>query len=206
MEGPTPVSALIHAATMVTAGVYMVARMHAVFCCAPGGACSSSRASARLTALDRRDHRPRAERHQEGAGVLDGVAARLHVRLRAGPACSRPAMFHSMTHAFFKALLFLGAGAVIIALHHEQDLREMGGLARRCRSPSRRCACRRARPRGRAAVAGFFSKDEMLGRHRVDGAAVDAAHGAVLHRAARRRLDGVLHDEACRDGVLREGR
>ena len=81
MAGPTPVSALIHAATMVTAGVYMVARMHAVYLLSPG-ALAIVAGDRRADRAVRGDHRLRPERHQEGAGLLDGQPARLHVRRR----------------------------------------------------------------------------------------------------------------------------
>jgi NADH-quinone oxidoreductase subunit L len=129
MEGPTPVSALIHAATMVTAGVFLVARMSPLFeharRCAHGGD------------LDRRDHgvlrrdrRSGAERHQARHRLLDLFAARLHVRGARHRRLWR-AIFHLFTHAFFKALLFLGAGSVIHAVSDEQDMRRMGGLRKK---------------------------------------------------------------------------
>jgi NADH-quinone oxidoreductase subunit L len=125
MEGPTPISALIHAATMVTAGIFMVARMSPLF------ELSDTHC---LRARDRRDHgavhglpRHHPERHQAGRRLLDALAARLHDR-RARASAYSVAIFHLMTHAFFKALLFLGAGSVIIGMHHDQDIRNMGGL------------------------------------------------------------------------------
>jgi hypothetical protein len=128
MEGPTPVSALIHAATMVTAGVYMVARSHPIFTHAPI-AMETSRSSACDRVL-RRHHRPGAERHQESFRLLHRFAARLHVPGR-GRGRVLAGIFHLMTHAFFKALLFLGAGSVIHALGGEQDMRNMGGLRKK---------------------------------------------------------------------------
>ena len=97
MAGPTPVSALIHAATMVTAGVYMVARMHAVYAAGAGGA-GDRRRHRRADGAVRGDHRLRAERHQEGAGLLDGQPARLHVRGRRHGATSTAGIFH-LVHA-----------------------------------------------------------------------------------------------------------
>ena len=127
MAGPTPVSALIHAATMVTAGVYMVARCNVLL---PPRRRTAlvvvARSIGGFTATLRRDDRPRPERHQEGAGVLDGLAARLHVPRLRRRRVRRPGMFHVMTHAFFKACLFLGSGSVIHALSGEQDIREDG--------------------------------------------------------------------------------
>ena len=127
MAGPTPVSALIHAATMVTAGVYMVARSNAIFNHAPTALDGRRDHRARDRIL-RRHHRPGAERHQEGLRLLDGLAARLHVPGVRRRRVFGAAIFHLMTHAFFKALLFLGAGSVIHALDGEQDMRHMGGL------------------------------------------------------------------------------
>ena len=129
MAGPTPVSALIHAATMVTAGVYLMARLTGLFLHAPDALQASSRGRRAHRAV-RGDHRAGAERHQEGAGLLHRVAARLHVP-GAGRRCLRRGIFHLYTHAFFKACLFLGAGSVIHALSGEQDIRKMGGLARK---------------------------------------------------------------------------
>ena len=126
MEGPTPVSALIHAATMVTAGVYMIGRNAVLFEHAP--------ITLAIVAVDRRGHgalgrhdRPGAERHQARAGVFDGVAARLHVP---GDGRRRVRRRHlPPLHArVLQGLLFLGSGAVIHALHGEQDIRNMGGL------------------------------------------------------------------------------
>ena len=137
MEGPTPVSALIHAATMVTAGVFMVARLSPLFELAPV-ALDGRDPHRRHHRLLRRDRRPRPERHQARHRLFDLLAARLHVRRRSASAPIRRGIFHLFTHAFFKALLFLGAGSVIHAMHHEQDMRKMGGLLEdAARSPTR---------------------------------------------------------------------
>jgi NADH-quinone oxidoreductase subunit L len=128
MEGPTPVSALIHAATMVTAGVFMVARLSPMF--ERADRADGRDHHRRHHRVLRRDRRPRAERHQARHRLFDLFAARLHVR-RCGRRRLSVGMFHLFTHAFFKALLFLGAGSVIHAMHHEQDMRNMGGLAKK---------------------------------------------------------------------------
>jgi NADH-quinone oxidoreductase subunit L len=126
MEGPTPVSALIHAATMVTAGVFMVARLSPLFELAPialgvvtffGGTTAFFAATVGLVQNDIKRVVAYSTCSQLGyMFVAEGVGA------------YGTGMFHLFTHAFFKALLFLGAGAVIIALHHEQDMRRMGAL------------------------------------------------------------------------------
>ena len=126
MEGPTPVSALIHAATMVTAGVYMIARSSVLFTQAPVAAgivafvgvfTAAFAATMALTATDIKRVLAYSTVSQLGYMVFAvGVGAYM------------AAIFHLVTHAFFKALLFLGAGSVIHALHEEQDMRKMGGL------------------------------------------------------------------------------
>ena len=127
MEGPTPVSALIHAATMVTAGVYLIARMHG---------CSSSRPAAADVAavIGTRDavSPPRSrlwsDRPQARDRVLDDVADRLHGARRRRWSRYAAGLFHLMTHAFFKALLFMGAGSVIGAMGGNSSLDRMGGF------------------------------------------------------------------------------
>ncbi len=127
MEGPTPVSALIHAATMVTAGVYMVARSNAIFNHAPDARLAVAIIGT-LTAIFRRLHRHRADRHQEGAGLLHDLAAGLHVHgLRRGGLHWRrlppddPRLLQGVCSSW-------RAGSVIHGLGGEQDMRHMGGL------------------------------------------------------------------------------
>ncbi|WP_022728997.1 NADH-quinone oxidoreductase subunit L [Fodinicurvata sediminis] len=126
MEGPTPVSALIHAATMVTAGVFMLCRLSPMFEYAPialdvvayvGGATALFAATIGLTQTDIKRVIAYSTCSQLG-----------YMFFAIGVSAYSAAMFHLMTHAFFKALLFLGAGSVIHAMHHEQDMRKMGGL------------------------------------------------------------------------------
>jgi NADH-quinone oxidoreductase subunit L len=126
MEGPTPVSALIHAATMVTAGVFMVCRLSPLFDLAPiasafvtliGAATAFFAATIGLTQFDIKKVVAYSTCSQLG-----------YMFFAAGVGAYPAAMFHLTTHAFFKSLLFLGSGAVITALHHEQDMRKMGGV------------------------------------------------------------------------------
>jgi len=129
MAGPTPVSALIHAATMVTAGVYLIARTHVIFELAPlamtlvGVVGAATLLMAGCSALVQTDIKR--------VLAYSTISQIGYMFLALGVGAWSAAVFHFMTHAFFKALLFLGAGAVILALHHEQDVRKMGGLRRR---------------------------------------------------------------------------
>ena len=126
MEGPTPVSALIHAATMVTAGVFLVVRMSPLFEYAPGAQTfvvvigASTAFFAATVALVQNDIK---------RVIAYSTCSQLgYMFVAAGVGAYEAAMFHLFTHAAFKALLFLGSGSVIIAMHHEQDMRKMGGL------------------------------------------------------------------------------
>ncbi len=160
MAGPTPVSALIHAATMVTAGVYMTARMNVFFSMAPdtlnviaiiGVATALLAATIALTQNDIKKVLAYSTVSQLGymfVGVgVGGYAA---------------AIFHLMTHAFFKACLFLGAGSVIHAMHHEQDMRKMGGLKQWMPLTFSTFFISVLAIAGFPPFAGFFSKDEIL--------------------------------------------
>ena len=128
MAGPTPVSALIHAATMVTAGVYMIGALGGDLFARARARWTWSRSIGIVDRVHGGDHRPGAERYQEGLRVLDRFAARLHVSSASASGAFSAGIYHLVTHAFFKALLFLGAGSVIHALLGEQDMRHMGGL------------------------------------------------------------------------------
>jgi NADH-quinone oxidoreductase subunit L len=129
MAGPTPVSALVHAATMVTAGVYLIARMHGLFLLAPvvmtvvATIGAATMLMAGCSALVQHD--------LKRVLAYSTISQLGYMFLALGVGAWTAAMFHFMTHAFFKALLFLGAGAVIHALHHEHDMFKMGGLRRR---------------------------------------------------------------------------
>lgn len=128
MEGPTPISALIHAATMVTAGIYMVARMSPLFEYSPvalstvliiGGTTAFFMGLLAITQYD-----------IKRVIAYSTISQLGYMAVALGASAYNAAIFHLITHAFFKALLFLAAGSVIMALHHEQDMRKMGGLAR----------------------------------------------------------------------------
>jgi NADH-quinone oxidoreductase subunit L len=162
MAGPTPVSALIHAATMVTAGVYMVARAHAIYELAPeilavvagiGAATALFAATIGLVQTDIKKVLAYSTISQLG-----------YMFLGVGVAAFTAGIFHLVTHAFFKALLFLGAGSVIHALHGEQDMRRMGGLKRRLPLTYWTMLAATLAIAGIPPLAGFFSKDEILWR------------------------------------------
>jgi len=129
MAGPTPVSALVHAATMVTAGVYLIARMHGIFLLAPvvmtivAVIGATTMLLAGCSALVQHD--------LKRVLAYSTISQLGYMFLALGVGAWTAAMFHFMTHAFFKALLFLAAGAVIHALHHEHDMFKMGGLRKR---------------------------------------------------------------------------
>jgi len=160
MEGPTPVSALIHAATMVTAGVYMVARCHKLFEMAPlsleivawvGGLTALFAASIGLAQTDIKRVLAYSTISQLG-----------YMFAAVGIGAYAAGIFHLVTHAFFKALLFLGAGSVIHGLHGEQDMRRMGGIAPRMLVTTVTFLVGAVGLAGIPPFAGFFSKDEIL--------------------------------------------
>ena len=162
MAGPTPVSALIHAATMVTAGVYMIARSFADLSRTRPAAMDVIAHHRHRDRVLRRHHRPGAERYQESLRLLDGLAARLHVPRRRACGAFSAGIYHLMTHAFFKALLFLGAGSVIHALSGEQDMRNMGGLRKKIPWTFWTMMCAAVAIAGVPPFSGFFSKDAIL--------------------------------------------
>ncbi len=161
MEGPTPVSALIHAATMVTAGVYMVARMSAIYQLAPVamdvvaivGATTAIFAATMAV----------AQNDIKKVLAYSTISQLGYMFLALGVGAFSAGIFHLMTHAFFKALLFLGAGSVIHALSGEQDLRKMGGLRNAIPATSVPFLIATLAIAGIPPLAGFFSKDEILG-------------------------------------------
>jgi len=182
MQGPTPVSALIHAATMVTAGVYLVARCGALFALAPVGSATVAGVGA-LTALFAATI---ALKQWDIKRVLaySTVSQLGYMFLGVGTGAYAAGIFHLTTHAFFKALLFLGSGSVIHAMHrayhathaHDdaQDMRNMGGLARHMPWTATLMWIATLAIAGIPPLAGFFSKDEILGAAFARGAAQPA--------------------------------
>jgi len=160
MAGPTPVSALIHAATMVTAGVYMVARSHVLYALAPF-ALDTVAWIGGLTALMAATIAV-AQNDIKKVLAYSTVSQLGYMFLGLGSAAFGAGIFHVMTHAFFKALLFLGAGSVIHALHEEQDIRKMGGLRRKLPLTFATFLVATLAITGFPGLSGFFSKDEIL--------------------------------------------
>lgn len=160
MAGPTPVSALIHAATMVTAGVYLVARLHGIYEHAP----EASQIVAVIGVMTAFFAATIALVQTDIKKVLAySTVSQLGLMFLAlGVGAYGVAVFHVYTHAFFKACLFLGAGSVIHALGGEQDIRKMGGLARKIPVTFATFAVATAAIAGIPPLAGFFSKDEIL--------------------------------------------
>ena len=160
MEGPTPISALIHAATMVTAGIFMVARMSPLFELSAtarsvvlviGAITAFSMALVALTQYDIKRVVAYSTLSQLG-----------YMTAALGASAYAAGMFHLMTHAFFKAVLFLAAGSVIIALHHQQDMRHMGGLKKYMPVTYWTMLMGAISSAGIPGFAGFFSKDAII--------------------------------------------
>jgi len=160
MEGPTPISALIHAATMVTAGIFMVARMSPLFEYS-AGALSFVLVIGATTAF-----------FMGLLGVVNNDIKRVvaystlsqlgYMTVALGVSAYSAAIFHLMTHAFFKALLFLAAGSVIIGMHHEQDMRKMGGLGKYMPITAVTCWIGSLALIGTPFFSGFYSKDAII--------------------------------------------
>jgi len=160
MEGPTPISALIHAATMVTAGIFMVARMSPLFELSET-ALTVVLVIGGTTAL-----------FMGLLGVVNNDIKRViaystlsqlgYMTVALGVSAYAGGIFHLMTHAFFKALLFLAAGSVIIAMHHEQDMRKMGGLRKYMPITYWTCVVGSLALIGFPGFSGFFSKDALI--------------------------------------------
>jgi len=160
MEGPTPVSALIHAATMVTAGVYMVARSHVLFTHAPTAmyvvaivGCATAFFAATIGLV---------QSDIKKVLAYSTVSQLGYMFLACGVGAFGAGIFHLMTHAFFKALLFLSAGSVIHAVGGNQDMWEMGGLSKKIKITYRCMLCGTIAIAGFPPFAAFFSKDSIL--------------------------------------------
>jgi NADH-quinone oxidoreductase subunit L len=169
MAGPTPVSALIHAATMVTAGIYMIGRLSYLFDLAPftlhvvaviGAATALLAATIAV-----------AQNDIKKVLAYSTVSQLGYMFLAMGVGAHGAGIFHLMTHAFFKACLFLGSGSVIHAMGGEQDMRKMGGLWSKLPSTSKTFLIATLALTGCPFLAGFFSKDEILGRRSRAGTA-----------------------------------
>ncbi len=160
MAGPTPVSALIHAATMVTAGIYMITRSNILFTLAPltmdivAVVGLATAIVAALIAITQNDIKK--------VLAYSTVSQLGYMFLGLGVGAFTGSFFHVITHAFFKALLFLGAGSVIHAMHHEQDMRNMGGLKKKLPITFFTMLVGTIAISGLPPFSGFFSKDEIL--------------------------------------------
>ena len=160
MAGPTPVSALIHAATMVTAGVYMIGRLNFLFAMAPETLAVVATIGA-LTALLAATI-ALAQNDIKRVLAYSTVSQLGYMFLAMGVGAYAAGIFHLMTHAFFKACLFLGSGSVIHAMGGEQDMRKMGGLWSKLPSTSKTFLVSTLAIAGFPPLSGFFSKDEIL--------------------------------------------
>jgi len=193
MEGPTPVSALIHAATMVAAGVYLVARSASIFAASETAGFVVAVIGA-ITAL-----------MAASIGLVQNDIKRVlaystvsqlgYMIMAIGLGSMTAGVFHLMTHAFFKALLFLGAGSVIHAAH-TQDIREMGGLSNKMKITSVTFIIGSLSLAGIFPLSGFWSKDEIVASTRASDIHVRRARGGVYDR--------VLHDTPLYHDVLRQ--
>lgn len=161
MAGPTPVSALIHAATMVTAGVYLIARMHTLFELAPAAQLTTAIIGALTLVLA--GFSALVQTDIKRVLAYSTISQIGYMFLALGCGAWSAAVFHFATHAFFKALLFMGAGAVIVALHHEQNMFRMGGLRKQLKAVYWVFLIGSA---SLAAIpfitAGFYSKDQII--------------------------------------------
>ncbi len=160
MEGPTPVSALIHAATMVTAGVYVIARSAAIFELSPVAQTTVATIGA-LTAIWAATIAI-SQRDIKRVLAYSTISQLGYMFLAVGTTAYVAGIFHLMTHAFFKALLFLGAGSVIHSMSGEQDMHKMGGLFRKMPITAVTMGIATLAIAGVPPLAGFWSKDEIL--------------------------------------------
>ena len=202
MEGPTPVSALIHAATMVAAGVYMLCRMlfllnaDALHVIAYIGGFTALLAA--LIAVQQNDIK---------RIIAYSTLSQLgYMVMAVGLNGPTPAMFHLTTHAFFKALLFLSAGSVIIGMHHEQDIWQMGNLRKKMPVTFWTFLIGALALSGIPPFSGFYSKDSILAQALEQAKIIPCWLSAVCRRRVRRRADGVLHVPVVLRRFLRPGK
>ena len=160
MAGPTPVSALIHAATMVTSGIYLVIRLNPLYASAPAVMMTIAIVGA-LTAFVAGSSALR-QRDLKGVLAYSTVSQLGYMFLALGVGAWSTALFHVITHAFFKALLFLAAGSVIHGMHDEKDMHKMGGLRKHMPKTFLAFTAGAAALSGLPLLSGFFSKDEIL--------------------------------------------
>ena len=199
MAGPTPVSALIHAATMVTAGLYMVTRTNVIFqhsqtmllvVALVGAATAIFAATIGITQNDIKKVLAYSTVSQLG-----------FMFMACGVGAFAIGIFHVMTHAFFKALMFLGAGSVIHGMHHEQDMRRMGGLKKYMPYTYWTFLAGWLAICGIIPFSGFWSKDEILWKA-ASTTAIPLRLACLAGRNDRCDVHGVLHDAADGDDVL----
>ena len=178
MEGPTPVSALIHAATMVAAGVYLVARMYGFYAVSPtalavialvGGVTALFAASMGVV-----------KRELKQVLAYSTISQYGYMMLALGAGGYVAATFHLLTHAFFKALLFLGAGSVIVAMHHDENMWNMGGLRERMPVTYYTFLAGSLALAGIVPFAGFWSKDEVLYEAVLHGVGTSGGLGTIM--------------------------
>ncbi len=192
MAGPTPVSALIHAATMVTAGVYLIARIGAVYAMAPAAASTVAWVGA-LTAFVAA-FAAFAQTDIKKILAYSTISQVGYMIAAVGAGAYWVGIFHVLTHAFFKALLFLTAGSVIHAMNGEQDIRKMGGLGRKMKITGVTALIGTLAISGVPFLAGFFSKDAILSGTLTSGLLAGNGGDVRLHPAADHgRHDGGLH-------------
>ncbi|MYE13119.1 MAG: NADH-quinone oxidoreductase subunit L, partial [Gammaproteobacteria bacterium] len=160
MAGPTPVSALIHAATMVTAGVYLIARTHDLFLLSPTA--QFAVAAVGLVTLFISSFTALTQRDIKRVLAYSTMSQIGYMFLALGVGAWSAAIFHLMTHAFFKALLFLASGSVILALHHEQDMFRMGGLWKKLPIPFASMLIGSVALAALPFTSGFYSKDAIV--------------------------------------------
>jgi NADH:ubiquinone oxidoreductase subunit 5 (subunit L)/multisubunit Na+/H+ antiporter MnhA subunit len=200
MEGPTPISALIHAATMVTAGIFMVARMSPLFELSDT-ALNFVLVIGAITAL-----------FMGFLGIIQNDIKRVvaystlsqlgYMTVALGASAYSVAVFHLMTHAFFKALLFLAAGSVIIGMHHDQDIRNMGGLRKYMPITWITSLLGSLALIGTPLFAGFYSKDSII---EAVHASTCRARASPLRGGGRRVRHGVLFLPHVLPGLPRQG-